>query len=137
MVDEPRVHRLVAAVLDAVAELEGERGAERDRRWLNSVKYLFVVAIEGGTDLAQHLCASEGWGPPSDNGDAMRLLARHGVVPGELGDDLARAVGFRNLLVHQYARVDDERVVRALDRLGNLRRLCTAVLAWVERQQHD
>ena len=41
------------------------------------VKYTFVTAIEACVDVAQHICATEGWGPPTDNGDAVRL--RHYV----------------------------------------------------------
>ena len=29
-------------------------------------------------DVAQHICSTEGWGPPADNGDAIRLLGEHG-----------------------------------------------------------
>ncbi|HSL08004.1 MAG TPA: DUF86 domain-containing protein [Pseudonocardiaceae bacterium] len=81
------------------------------------VKYTFVTAIEAGIDVAQHVCASEGWGPPRDNGDAIRLLGAHGVLSVDLADRLRRAVGFRNVLVHDYIEVDDGIV---LERLANL-----------------
>jgi len=40
--------------------------------------------------VAQHLCASEGWGPPVSNADAMHVLARQGVVTAELAEVLAQ-----------------------------------------------
>jgi uncharacterized protein YutE (UPF0331/DUF86 family) len=127
MVDSVRLTRLLARMTDTVAELRATSDDEHSRQWLLAVKYLFVVAIEASTDVAQHLCASEGWGPPSTNADAMRVLARHGVIDEVLGDQLARAVGFRNVLVHQYAEVDDDRVVAMLDRLGDLDAFAAAV----------
>ncbi len=42
------------------------------------------------------------------------------MIADELGDSLARAVGFRNVLVHGYADVDDALVVAQLDRLADL-----------------
>lgn len=96
------------------------------------MKYLFVVSIEAATDVAQHVCASEGWGPPATNADAMRLLARHNVLSEPLGDNLARAVGFRNLLVHQYAEIDDDRVVAMLDRLDDFDAFAVAVAQWLD-----
>ena len=67
-------------------------------------------------DVAQHICASEGWGPPKDNGDALRLLRAHGVLPAELAGRLRKAVGFRNVLVHEYVEVDDNGRPRLAER---------------------
>lgn len=135
MVDETRVLRLLRAATDDVAFLDSEAGAPPERRadpvWLRGVKYAFLTAIEACLDVAQHLCSSEGWGPPSDNGDAMRLLGAHGVLTPELADQMRRAVGFRNVLVHEYVAVDDAVVLRRLDDLTDLRRFVTAVTDWL------
>ncbi len=82
-------------------------------------------------DVAQHLCSSEGWGPPADNADALRQLARHEVLATELSEQLARAVGFRNVLVHEYVTVDDGIVVRRLADLSDLDRFVSAVIDWM------
>jgi uncharacterized protein YutE (UPF0331/DUF86 family) len=135
VVDEVRILRLLRSISDDLAVLRAEASADPTRRgdplWLRGVKYTFVTAIEAGVDVAQHVCASEGWDPPRDNGDAIRLLGVHGVLSADLADRLRRAVGFRNVLVHDYVEVDDGIV---LDRLGNLADLddfVAAVAAWV------
>lgn len=87
---------------------------------LGHLKYLFITAIEGCIDAAQHVCASEGFGPPDDNASAVRLLAAHGVLEDAIAREVAAAVGFRNLLVHRYAEIDDTRVVANLDRLADI-----------------
>lgn len=66
------------------------------------------------------LCSSEGWGPPADNGDSMTLLGRHHVLDAELAASMRRAVGFRNVLVHEYVAVDDAVVVSRLQDLSDL-----------------
>jgi len=98
----------------AMVVREVDAGPERrsDPLWLPGIKYLMLSAIESCIDVAQHLCATQGWGPPADNGDAMRLLGVHGVLNTELAVQMRRAVGFRNVLVHEYVEVDDD-VVRA------------------------
>jgi uncharacterized protein YutE (UPF0331/DUF86 family) len=97
VVDEVRVLRLLRSISDDLAVLRSEASANPERRadplWLRGVKYTFVTAIEAGVDVAQHVCASEGWGPPRDNGDAIRLLGAHGVLSVDLADRLRRAVG--------------------------------------------
>nr|WP_262490823.1 hypothetical protein [Mycobacterium simiae] len=36
--------------------------------------------IEECVDIAQRICSAQGWGPPADNGDAMKVLGRHGTL---------------------------------------------------------
>jgi uncharacterized protein YutE (UPF0331/DUF86 family) len=95
------------------------------------VKYTFVTAIEACVDVAQHLCASEGWGPPSDNGDAIALLAGHGVLDPDLAESMRQAVGFRNVLVHEYVAVSDTIVLARLDDPTDLERFAAEVATFV------
>jgi len=124
MVDQVRVARLLRAITDALSILTAEASAPAFRRsdpmWLPGVKYMFITAIEGCVDVAQHMCSSEGWGPPADNGDAMRLLGAHGILSTELANAMRQAVGFRNVLVHEYVAVSDHRVVARLSDLSDL-----------------
>lgn len=96
---------------------------------MDRIKYRFVTAIEGCIDAAHHVCSSEGWGPPDNNADAMRVLARHQVLAPDLGATMADAVAFRNVLVHGYATVDDRRVVAHLTHVTDLRRYLAAMAA--------
>jgi uncharacterized protein YutE (UPF0331/DUF86 family) len=131
VVDELRLLRLLRAITDRIALLRTEATADelrrRDPLWIAGIKYTFVTAIEACIDVAQHVCASEGWGPPETNGDAMALLGRHGVLGPALADALRRAVGFRNVLVHDYVVVDDAVVVSQLHDLSNLEDFVDAI----------
>lgn len=82
-------------------------------------------------DVAQHICAAEGWGPPADNGDAVRLLGDHRVCTLELARSVRQAVGFRNVLVHEYVRVNDDIVIDRLKALGDLEDFVSRVAAHV------
>jgi uncharacterized protein YutE (UPF0331/DUF86 family) len=73
--------------------------------------------------------AASGLGTPSSNAEAFRLLERAGVLPAEVATSLAGAVGFRNVLVHGYAEVDDRQVIDNLGKLGSLHRFVTAMTA--------
>ena len=88
MVDEMRVQRLLRRASDVVDFLDSEASADEriraQRRWLDSVKYNFVVAIECCVDVGQHLCAVQGWGPPATNADTFRILATHSVLTADL-----------------------------------------------------
>ncbi len=116
--------RLLRAITDDLAVLRREAGADDERRadpiWLRGVKYTFVTAIDACVDTAQHICAARGWGPPADNGDAVRLLGDHAALAPSLARSLRKAVGFSNVLIHDYITVNDEIVIARLEDLGDL-----------------
>jgi uncharacterized protein YutE (UPF0331/DUF86 family) len=68
-----------------------------------------------------------------DNGDAVRLLGEHGVLTPALARSVRQAVGFRNVLVHDYIRVNDDLVVDRLKALGDLEDFVSQVADFVTR----
>jgi len=141
VVDEVRVLRLLRAATDALAVLgrEAEAGPTRraDPLWLPGVKYTFITAIEACVDVAQHMCSSEGWGPPADNGEAMTVLGRHSVLTPNLAARMRHAVGFRNVLVHEYVAVDDAVVPNRLDSPGDLADYVRAVSTFLQERDDE
>lgn len=138
MVDADRLARLLRGIEADVSSLRGYAGTAReellaDERSLGHAKYLFVTALGGCVHAANHVCASEAFGPPKDNADAMRILGRRDVLPRDLAESMAGAVGFRNVLVHEYTDVDDGRVIDNLGRLDDIdafvRALATLITA--------
>lgn len=67
-------------------------------------------AVQIVTDLAVSACVQLGLGSPPSDADAFRRLGASGVIGEELTARLARAAGFRNLVVHAYADLDLARV---------------------------
>jgi uncharacterized protein YutE (UPF0331/DUF86 family) len=141
VVDEGRVLRLLRGMTEDVIVLKRESAADAERRrdpiWLRGVKYTFITAIEACVDVAQHICAAEGWGPPADNGDAVRLLGEHSVLGDDLASAIRKAVGFRNVLVHEYVAVDDAVVIRRLADLGDLEQFIEETAAFVTSTPSD
>ncbi len=135
MVDEVRVRRLLRQAVDIVDFLDAEAVAEptvrAHRRWLDSVKYNFIASIGCCVDVGQHLCAVQGWGPPSTNADTFRILAEHEDHDRDLAEQMARVSGFRHVLVHEYVEVRDDLVVANLALTSDVRRFVRAVAEWV------
>jgi uncharacterized protein YutE (UPF0331/DUF86 family) len=124
MVDQERLARLLRRIADDVGRLRDQTddlpGLLLDEVRLDHVKYRFVTAIEACIDVAMHVGATEGFATPDTNADAVRALATRGIIDAEVAETIARAVGFRNVLVHRYAEVDDRRVT---DHLADLEHL--------------
>ena len=132
MVDAERLLSLLARVTGRLRVLDGYAAADpaellADRVRLGDLKYTFQTAIEACIDAAQHVVADAGLGAPTSNADAFRLLAAAGLLEPGLATTMAGAVGFRNVLVHGYAEVDDAKVVEHLRHLPDLRALVAAL----------
>ena len=63
-------------------------------------------ACEAAIALAMHWVAEKGWGIPNSSRDAFELLTEHGVIKLELAGKLKAMVGFRNIAVHDYQKMD-------------------------------
>lgn len=65
-----------------------------------------IRACETAIDLANMLVRKKHLGIPTESKDAFRLLAREGLIDQQQADSLAAMVGFRNVAVHQYDKLN-------------------------------
>jgi uncharacterized protein YutE (UPF0331/DUF86 family) len=107
-----------------------------DEDVLAGVKYRFVVAIEACIDIGRHLVASEGWRAPRDYADVFTVLGENGVLLPDVMTTMQDTSRFRNLLVHEYVAVDDNRVIEILhSRVEDLQRFRRAIADVVRAAQ--
>lgn len=62
-------------------------------------------ACEAALDMGQHLVRRDRLGVPQSARDVFAQLARGGVIEPALADELQRMVGFRNIAVHGYQKL--------------------------------
>jgi uncharacterized protein YutE (UPF0331/DUF86 family) len=94
-------------------------------------------AVQVVIDLAVSSCVRLGLGSPPTYADAFRQLAEARIISPELADRLARAAGFRNLVVHAYGRLDLQRVhAIASEGPADLRAFLVALRDRADREAH-
>jgi uncharacterized protein YutE (UPF0331/DUF86 family) len=87
------------------------------------------LAIETCMDVAEHIVADRKLGIPDTGAASFELLTNTGILAQDLGTSLMKMVGFRNLLVHDYARIDHARVLAIVKTdVNDLRRFRDVVL---------
>ncbi len=114
----------LALLLKRLALIEGYladlRGVEDPAQVLDDVRlerfvlHTLQLAIQAALDVASHIVAEERLGAPATNRELFALLAAHGWIPREDMARLGEMAGFRNLIVHGYARIELARVVGVL-----------------------
>jgi uncharacterized protein YutE (UPF0331/DUF86 family) len=63
-------------------------------------------AVQISVDIGAHLIAGMDVSPPDTMGQTFDLLAQEGVLDNKLASNLKKAVGFRNIAVHNYESIN-------------------------------
>lgn len=63
-------------------------------------------ACETAIDLAMYVVSQRKLGVPQDSRDAFTLLQTAGILSEDLTTRMQRMVGFRNVAIHEYARLN-------------------------------
>lgn len=86
---------------------EEEFSRERiPRRALEKTIELIADAV---VDVAMIVISAKGLEKPKESCDSIAVLAKSGILSSALADKMKDFIRFRNLLVHQYAKVDEHR----------------------------
>ncbi len=95
---------------------------------------LAQVAIEAALDVCALLVRELRLGVPGEEDDILAKLLHSGTLSEETVTILRQMKGFRNILVHEYAAVDDRIVFEVVtSRLGDLGRFAVEVRAVLAR----
>jgi uncharacterized protein YutE (UPF0331/DUF86 family) len=80
-----------------------------------STERLLELIIQASLDINKHLLKEIYQKAPVDNADVFTESIRHEIIPDHLGYILTQAAKFRNLLAHNYVKVDPEQVVSYIE----------------------
>ncbi|MDO8794402.1 MAG: DUF86 domain-containing protein [Vicinamibacterales bacterium] len=119
MVDDVLLNKAAAierAVQRAREEYAGDATNLRENQTRQDAILLNLQrACESSIDAAMHLVRIHRLGVPQDTRDAFDLLERAGRLDTALSAGLKRMVGFRNIAVHDYQKLNLDIVQRILD----------------------
>jgi uncharacterized protein YutE (UPF0331/DUF86 family) len=68
------------------------------------------MAVQNCIDIAAHIISEEGFGVPGSTTEMFYLLRDQGYLNQNLTLAMVKAVGFRNLIVHEYGKIELEQV---------------------------
>ena len=119
-----RIREKVADIKENLAVLkeyadQDENNFLSNKEAIRSARYALVVMIEASVNIANHLCARLLNSSPGSYADCFLLLGNNEIIPVELSLKLAKMAGFRNLLVHGYAKVDNRKMLEIM-RVNNV-----------------
>jgi len=115
LVDKDMIIAKAAAVSKHVNRIVAKSGADIET-FRNDIDYQDIIlfniqmAVQNCIDIAAHIISDEGYGVPGSNNEMFYLLEEHGFIGTSIVEKMIKAVGFRNLIVHEYGKLDIEQV---------------------------
>lgn len=100
-----------AAIERALRRVREEYAGDEQNLLSNQTRQDAIIlnlqrACETSIDAAMHLVRIRRLGIPQETRDAFALLETAGVLPAPLADRLKKMVGFRNIAIHEYQKID-------------------------------
>jgi len=102
-----------ASIERCLRPIQEEYAGDKQNLVANQTKQDAIIlnlqrACETAIDLAMYVVSQRKLGVPQDSRDAFTLLQTAGILPAELAIRMQRMVGFRNVAIHEYTRLNLE-----------------------------
>jgi len=134
LVDKLLVGRKLAEIevyLNQINEYSSVSVATYDNDWKTQriVERTIQILIEICIDVANHLISDKNMRLPTGYADTFKVLMENKVISKELRKTMEKMAKFRNVIVHQYEKIDPVIVVSILHKnLGDFERYKKAIL---------
>ena len=142
MVDRGLVLRKISELAEYQQQLQEFKGItvrqyRDDWKKQRIVERTLQMMIETCLDMANHLIADQGYRVPVSYADIFKVLGENKVLGKKLADRLEKMAKFRNVLVHQYEKIEAEIIVGLLKKnLKDFDHFRKAVVGFVQKPQN-
>jgi len=113
-------------------EVKNEQDFVADFHLFGNTERYLQLCIQDVIDTLNLIIIDLGLERPDDNYEIISVVFNKGIITQELADKLTKMIGFRNILVHEYGKIDRKKVYRVLaddlDDLGEFQRQITKFL---------
>ncbi len=144
MIDREMIEQKVDLILADLGKLGELRDVPFDEiakdYWKHkSIERVMEVIVGEAININQHLIVRSGKGKlPFDFKECFLLLSDIGVYTQEFARTIAKSVGLRNILVHQYRKLDEEIFYASIkDCLTQYTRYCDYILEFLKRENNN
>ncbi|MCU0289545.1 MAG: DUF86 domain-containing protein [Acidobacteria bacterium] len=110
-----RIYSIIGEINAAFTKLEKIKKLDKEEfinspEKIDSAKYNLIVIIEGACDICNHIAVKSGGQAPASYADCFSILEELKFLSPELSTKLKLMAKFRNLLVHRYWKIGNDKV---------------------------
>ena len=137
MIDKNLIKKKLGELENYILTLEGlriysitELQTNREKFW--SVEHGLQLSVQLVIDMGNHILAAIGEQEIEDYVDVIDKLGEREIIPSDFAQTIRGMAGFRNILIHEYATVDTQKVYHVLhNQLDDFRKFAKYVDAYL------
>lgn len=91
------------------------------------------LSIESCVDIAEMIISDQRLSTPQTATEAIEVLGKESILESDFAKEFSKAVGFRNILIHDYVRIDYQLVLENLkENLSDFHRFIKEILQFLK-----
>ncbi len=140
MVDIERIKKYAKDIRENIKLIReftkvSEKEFLKDKKLIFSVRYLLLECIEACAHICNHILVKNGKIVPAGYVECFKGLNKIGVFDKKFTEQLIKMAGFRNILVHQYFKVDNRKVYKyAKNNLKDFEKFLEGISKYLRRR---
>jgi len=99
-----------------------------------TVERCLYLAIQDVLDIGAHIISAQGLGIPADYKDIISILGSNEIIPSGFAKQIEGMAGFRNILEHEYVKLDLNKLFDNFQRLDDFRQFARYIVDFIEKQ---
>ena len=117
-----------------LAELKGVdmEKFKSDPKIFKLAEYCLQISIQALLDICQYIIAGNNWQRPRDNQEVIKIIATNNIIPQDFAKRILPMAGLRNILVHDYLKIDLDKIYNHLQNLQDFREFQKHILTYLK-----
>lgn len=143
MVDQTLILRKLAeidAYIAQISEFKSLTVQEYQNDWKTQriIDRTLHLMVEICIDIAGHIISDKKFRIPDSYADGFRILHENSIISDELIGPMEKVAKFRNIIVHQYEKVDPQIVIGILRKnIGDLQKFSNEIVKYLKRSEKN
>lgn len=114
-------------------EIKNEKQFLKDFRYFTSAERCLQLCCQIIIDCLDLIIIEQGLEKPEDRREIVSIIYNAGIISENLASKLEDIAGFRNILVHEYGKIDREKVYKYLkERADDFQLFKKEILKWLK-----
>lgn len=109
------------------------REFKTDLKASKSAERCLEINIQCILDICHHIISANNWPRPQNNKESIETIANYNVIPRQFANRISPMVGLRNILIHEYLKVNVRRVYEHLQNIEDFRKFQKYILKYIEQ----
>lgn len=137
------VEKKVSKIKEMIRRIENmdfseEQYFDESYPYQDALMFDLIQCVELATDIATHIIAANDLPRPETHKEVFLNLGKEGYLSKEIAEAMGKAVGFRNIIIHEYDDVefDPAKVYRDYkDDVRDTKKFCAEIVAILEKEK--